>query len=303
MDHRLLPILIVHDGKPGHRAQAEGLSFALAQLREAVCWEYNCAEKGRFPQMDEPPKIVVSVGRHSAGEALRYARRYGAKKVALMNPGWWKRRSFDLCVVPRHDGLPDGPKVITTRGALNPVAATPGAAPERALVLIGGPSAHHGWNEAQLLDQLEGLMENSPDIASFTVTSSRRTPPETVAQLRRLSDDSAGRFNLTPSSDTPRGWVSRQLADCGVCWVTEDSVSMVYEALSAGAAVGLLATARKTNWRGQPGRVVRGVMGLVEDGLVVPFKAWRDGQPLVRHEPLREAERVAQAILAKWPEV
>ena len=70
-DHRLLPILLVHDGKPGHRAQAEGLASALAQLREAICWEYVITDRRRFPNMEEPPKIIVSVGRQSAGEALR----------------------------------------------------------------------------------------------------------------------------------------------------------------------------------------------------------------------------------------
>lgn len=302
-DHRLLPILLVHDGKPGHRAQAEGLATALAHLREAVCWEYDIGNRQRFPHMEEPPKIVVSVGRQSAGEALRQAKRFGAKSVALMNPGWWKRRKFDLCVVPKHDGLKAAQNLIVTYGALSTSAPAPQAPMEQGLVLIGGPSAHHGWSEAKLMDQLEGLLENTPDIRAFTATSSRRTPKETEAQLRRLSDESEGRFNFTPSSDTPRGWVSRKLAECGTCWVTEDSVSMVYEALSAGVATGLLDVPRKTDWRGRPGRVVRGVMGLAQDGLVVPFKAWRDGTPLRKHPPLNEALRVADAMLKKWPEV
>lgn len=304
MDHRLLPVLLVHDGKPGHRAQAEGLALALAQLREAVCWEYNIVDRQPFPHMDEPPKIVVSVGRHSAGEALRQAARFGARSVALMNPGWWKRRKFDLCVVPRHDGLAEGPRLLATRGALSPVAAAYGAAVDRALVLVGGPSAHHAWNEARLMDQLEIVLEHSPDIASFTATSSRRTPESTVAQLRRLSDESEGRFNFTPGTETPRGWVSRQLAECGTCWVTEDSVSMVYESLSAGAATGILEVPRKVGLiLRRPGRVVRGVIGLVEEGLVVPFAAWRDGRKLEKHPPLNEALRVAEAMLARWPEL
>ncbi len=300
MDHRLLPILLVHDGKPGHRAQAEGLSFALAQLREAICWEYNCVDKGRFPQMDEPPKIVVSVGRHSAADALRYAGQYGAKKVALMNPGWWKRRQFDLCVVPAHDGLKEGPKIMNTLGALNAVPATPESPLEHCLVLIGGPSAHHGWDMAAMMDQLEGVIENSPGITRFTLTSSRRTPPEMNQALRLLADGSQGRVAFTPASDTPRGWVAQKLAECGTCWVSEDSVSMVYEALSAGTAVGLLEVPRKGR---KPGRVVRGVMGLVADGLAVPFKAWRDGQALEKHPPLCEAMRVAEAIVKRWPEI
>ncbi len=301
MDHRILPVLIVHDGKPGHRSQAEGLSFALARLREAVCWEHNIAEKSTFPQMDEPPKLVVSVGRHCAADALRYAKRFGAKKVALMNPGWWKRRQFDLCVVPKHDDLMEGPRIITTDGALNAVSARPDDAPMgQGLILIGGPSAHHGWDGARMLAQLRSVLENSPGVSSFQATSSRRTPPETVAALRQLALDSGTRFNFTPADETPRGWVPRQLGQCGTCWVTEDSVSMVYEALSAGAAVGLLEVPLAGR---QPGRVARGVRALVARGMVAAFKDWQAGQALVRHEPLREAERVAQAILEKWPEL
>lgn len=299
-DHRILPVLIVHDGKPGHRAQAEGLSCALTQLREAVCWEYNCAIKNPFPQMDEAPKLVVSVGRHSSGDALRYARQFGARKVALMNPGWWKRRQFDLCVVPRHDGLKEGPKLLATDGALNAVAATPEAPLDRGLILIGGPSAHYRWDEAQLMAQLRLILQRSPEVTAFTATSSRRTPDPCLPPLRALAAEFGDRFHFIPASETPRGWVAAQLAVCGTCWVGEDSVSMVYEALSAGAAVGLLDMPPA---KGKPGRVARGVRALAARGMVVPFAAWKDGQPLQRQNPLREAERVADEILKRWPEL
>ncbi len=92
-------------------------------------------------------------------------------------------------------------------------------------------------------------------------------------------------------------WLPARLAAAATVWVTEDSVSMLYEALTAGAATGLLSMPRrgasisKRNLGG----------GLLAEGLVTSFDAWRNGQRLEPpSEPLDEAGRCADWVIQKW---
>jgi len=187
------------------------------------------------------------------------------------------------------------PNVIVTEGALNRMTPAKNATPDRGLIMIGGPSKHHGWDDDQLERQLTALIAKQQDV-TWTVTSSRRTPASTDALLKSLAQSHGQRFVYTPADQTPDGWVAEQLDRCGVCWVSEDSVSMVYESLTAGAQVGLIAVPRK----GSLGRVVRGIDSLIERGWVVPFDAWDQGTELATDRPaLVEADRVASLIIER----
>ena len=83
-----------------------------------------------------------------------------------------------------------------------------------------------------------------------------------------------------------------QLRDAQRVWVTEESVSMVYDALTVGAEVGLISVSKRRS-----GRVARGVERLVQDGLVIPFEAWRQGQEMrPRMETFDESARCAEWV-------
>jgi mitochondrial fission protein ELM1 len=84
------------------------------------------------------------------------------------------------------------------------------------------------------------------------------------------------------------------LSSAIMVWVTEDSVSMIYEALSSGAQVGLLPMPRKS----EAGRVARGVKGLIEEGLLCGYEAWQASHEMSQGEAaFAEAEHCAQLIL------
>ena len=53
------------------------------------------------------------------------------------------------------------------------------------------------------------------------------------------------RLTVVPVAATGPDWLPAQLARAGQAWATADSVSMVYEALTAGAAVGILDVPRQ----------------------------------------------------------
>lgn len=298
LHHQRLGILLVHDGKPGHRTQAEGLGIAMAMRRNALAYEWNAESLDPLPEMEDPPKLVVSVGRHAARQALKIARALGVPAVALMNPGWWLRRRFDLCVVPRHDRLAPGPKLLLTDGVLNAMPVCEQADPLQGLLLVGGPSKHHGWDGPLLARQIERILERDPAIR-WHATSSRRTPPATEALLEQMTHRAGDRLQFTPASETPRGWVAQQLHHRGTVWASADSVSMVYESLSAGAAVGILEVPEKRRWFGTS-RVVSGVNDLLARGLATSYRDFEGGAALKRGQPLREADRVVEAILERW---
>ncbi len=292
----------VVDGKPGHERQSEGLARALARrcavavhdiaappARAALGWWLA----GAFPPGEglPDPDLIVGAG-HATHAALLAARRArGGRAVVLMRPSLplaW----FDLCVVPEHDRPPARPNVLVTRGPLNPLRPASRRG-EEGIVLVGGPSAHHGWDGAAALAAIGEVLAREPD-RPWTVTTSRRTPAGFAEAARAAL---AGRARVVPWQETDPGWLPERLARAAVAWVTEDSASMVYEALSAGAAVGLLPVPR----RGRAGRVVRGIDGLVAAGLAVRLVDWLAGAVLrPPAEPLDEAGRCAEWILARW---
>lgn len=298
----MLTLWLITDNKPGHRSQLQGLAQALA-ARTAVDTHWIDAPAGRsslwqwlggrFPAgagLPAPDLILVAGHRtHLAGLAARRAR--GGKLVALMRPslplGW-----FDLCVIPQHDKPPARTNVLATRGVLNTAQPHAERKADRGLFLIGGPSRHHGWDSAGLLAQIDAILSATPGMR-WTLTTSRRTPAETEAALLTLRERGV---DVRPVADTAPGWAMSQVARSAQAWVTEDSVSMVYESLTAGAATGLLAVPRLGETR-----ITAGVAELQRAGFVTPFADWqRTGRLSTPPERLAEADRMAEAVLARF---
>ena len=293
---------LITDNKPGHRSQLQGLAQALA-ARTAIETHWIDAPgglaafrhwlTGRFPPgaaLPDPDFILVAGHRtHLAGLAARRAR--GGKLIALMRPSL-PLRWFDLCVIPQHDRPPARANVIATRGVLNTARPSPEREADKGLFLIGGPSKHHGWDTPALLAQIDAILAATPAMR-WTLTTSRRTPADTESALLALRDRGV---NVRPVRDTPPGWAMAQVARSAQAWVTEDSVSMVYESLTAGAATGLLAVPRLGETR-----ITAGVAELQRAGLVTAFADWvRTGQLAAPLERLAEADRVAEAVLARF---
>lgn len=295
---------LVTDNKPGHRSQLQGLAQALA-ARTAIeahwidapagrsaLWQWLT---GRFPPgaaLPDPGFILVAGHRtHLAGLAARRAR--GGKLIALMRPslplGW-----FDLCVIPQHDNPPTRANVIATRGVLNTARPSAEREADKGLFLIGGPSRHHGWDTPGLLAQIDAILAATPGVR-WTLTTSRRTPADTESALLALRERGV---DVRPVRDTPPGWAMAQVSRSAQAWVTEDSVSMVYESLTAGAATGLLAVPRLGETR-----IAAGVAELEREGFVTTFADWRR-EGVLRGSPTRlcEADRVADVVRSRWPQ-
>lgn len=286
------------DGKPGHMQQSLGLVRALQALVPCEVLDIDVASQPvglldvllrRFPGgfMKRRPHLVVGAG-HATHFGLIAAKRVtGAFTVVLMKPSL-PQLLFDLAVVPEHDEVEAGPRVVTTRGVLNPMR--PGTKQAGSvLVLLGGESKHAGWDDTSVLQQVEIVVASLPEDASFMIADSRRTPD---SLSRQLHERYGSRFQSWDACAP--GWLGETLAVTESVWVTEDSVSMVFEALTAGCRVGLL----KLPATDEASRVMRGVQRLVSDGVVTRFSDWYSGQHALELPPaFNEAARVAGIVL------
>ena len=297
-----LVIWVLGDGKPGHENQSLGLAEALGRARPCEVHRISLAGVSRWRRVSHAlretsgfprPDLIVAAGHGTHWTLWRLAARMKCRSVVLMKPslpvGW-----FGLCVAPEHDfqGKPPAGNVVTTLGALNRVKYDPGVPRQGGLLLIGGPSASHGWDEADVLGRLEEIAAGNP-AGYWQLTTSRRTPPGMLEKLRERLPG----VEVWSHEDTGPDWVPARLGEAAEVWVSEDSVSMVYEALSSGARVGLLPVPRKA----ADSRVLRGMADLLERGYLTDHGRWRATRALAAPpHVLREADRCAAVVVGRF---
>lgn len=237
------------------------------------------------------PDLIVGAGHGTHLNMLAAQRAYGGKTVVLMNPSL-PRSLFDLCLIPEHDGIVSSGNVIATRGALNQVRPSLVKNHEAGLILLGGPSRHFHWEDGRLILSIHNLVKNTPAV-QWVITTSPRTPASTIDGIRQLG---LPNLQIMPMGQLPFGWLENQLEVSGQVWVTPDSVSMVYEALTAGSSVGVFDLKAKSS-----SRVVRGLERLRAEGWVTSYRSWRPGM-LLPHmvAKLDEASRCAVWIKSIW---
>ena len=294
---RPLVVRIVSDGKPGHLNQSLGLAEALARAtptdthvipalpawRAILAWLLK-----RMPGTVLPaPDLVIGAGHGTHLTLLAARRAHGGRAVVMMKPSL-PRRCFDLCIVPRHDGVPADAHTLVTEGALNRIR--PDAPdPQRGLMLIGGESPHFQWDGDAIQVQIRSVLARTPEV-QWTLTTSRRSPAEFLASL-----PAAPNLSVVPHTATGPDWLPQQLAGCGTAWVTPDSASMVYEALTAGAEVGVFDLPVNPK-----SRVGWAIAELADAERVTRFIAWcAHGTLHPNPQPLAEADRCAAWIL-QW---
>ena len=202
---------------------------------------------------------------------------------------------FDLCVVPRHDRVSPRPNVIETIGVLNRVIPSDSHDATQGLILIGGPCENYIWDRARILTQIEQVLTR-PGI-NWRIATSRRTD-------EALLNEIGSRFASVPliqPHDVDGDWLPEQLAKAGEVWASEDSVSMVFEALTSGARVGLLRLDPKAHKRRC--RIVTEMQRLVDDAWVETLDAEPSTVVASDTPRLWEAERVAGLVLERFSPV
>lgn len=293
-------IRVLSDGRPGHENQSLGLAEALARRTGAQI------QRVRFGPTDligsryrkavaggQAVDLLLGAGHRTHLALCLAARKLAVHSVVIMKPTWpiW---FFDLCLVPRHDlrpGAPVSPRLVPTFGALNRLPEQRPPKQPRGLVLIGGPSRAHAWDAAPLLAAILDVLRARSNLA-WTVSDSRRTPGGFLDRLRRAG----AAAELVSHRQTPPGWVVAQLLAVEEAWVTADSVSMLFEAVTAGARTGILPMPIRRAAAGP----VRAVADLVADGFATAYETWVGrGRTLPPARLLHETARCADLVLER----
>ncbi len=300
---KLTDIRILSDGRPGHENQSFGLAEALRRRTGA---DVQCVrldlKKGVLARMAQArqvgvglakPQLLIAAGHRTHLPLLLAARWFHAKSVVIMKPSLpvWL---FDLGLAPLHDlrGGKGGGRILATRGALNRLPEILSPKTATGVILIGGPSKHHEWSGAPLVAAIKEIVERQPELV-WTVANSRRTPERFLREVAALGLPVV----IMPHENTKSGWLPSVLMAAQEVWVTEDSTSMIFEAITARARVGLLPL--PTKHRGD--RVVRAVDDAVAAGYAVRHADWlASGRPPALAGYLHEAGRCADEIVKRW---
>lgn len=284
------------DGKAGHDSQSNGLCLALQEKYSCRIAVLNCPSLihlfgGKWQNLEniQAPDLIIGAG-HKTHLPMLWARRCtGAACVVIMKPslppGW-----FDLCLVPDHDAVTPADNIVTTRGAINAIKPSNVLVPDQGLMMIGGPSKRHGWDNGQLLNMIETVINKSGSIR-WCITNSPRTPDATATALSKLTHD---RLEYISYQQTDRAWLVDRLTTSGSRWVTEDSVSMIYEALTACGNSLVFPVPRK-----REDKVTRSLDKLYEDSYLGKFDTWLQAPHSLKRISLNEAARCAELVFQR----
>ncbi|OGR18873.1 MAG: hypothetical protein A2X81_11060 [Desulfobacterales bacterium GWB2_56_26] len=311
-----LRVAVLLDGKPGHEKQTTGILRAMQTMAEVEVLRIQVGRENPLllllrtfflflpvKGMADPAlpaiagtDLLLGTGSRSHLPLLALKKSYNIPAFTCMNPSWHLRRMFDLCFVPEHDGMAERGNIMLTSGAPNCSINRRQHRTDRGLILLGGiDEKSHRWDSEGICAMVKRIIETE-STTSWILSSSPRTPQETVLMLDKLARESHN-ASFFRYQDTQPGWIEEQYDASSAVWVTADSISMMYEALTAGCKVGIL----PIEWKRTDSKFKKNEDLLVQKRLVVSFSSWASGNCRWCEDiNLNEARRCAERILRKW---
>ena len=234
------------DGKTGHEKQS--LALVKNLKNQANCKIFNI----NIQDLENPflalifkkynlnkglirPDIAIGAGHKTHFHLLAIKRYFGAKIVVIMKPSL-PIKLFDLCVVPKHDDVKSGTNVFITNAPLVNFNLNMKKKENMALFLIGGPSRHFHWDSKIVLEQIKNISKKSK-FKKLLITTSRRTPLDFIDEFNRLKIKN---IKLYEHTKIINNWLNKNIIKFKNIWVTNDSYSMLIEAIASGAYTDIL---------------------------------------------------------------
>ena len=312
-NHGIYTIGAFFDGRPGHEKQTSGILEQLKKKikvnilpvtiskgtvsRQIIDWLQYFSSLGSPPYPDLADcDLLIGTGTHTHLPMLLQKNHCHTPVVTCMTPNPLIQKKFDLIIAPQHDDIPDSKKVFRTIGPPNLNNSMEEHQTGRTLILIGGvdPQSHH-WINEEILEYLKRFIVHEPD-KEIIISSSPRTPLETVSSLINLADKFEN-VTFYDFKNTPSGWVEKEYSACEQVWVTADSISMVYEALSSGCKVGII----PVRWRKKKSKFITSEKYLYDHEMVIDLHGYLAGEKTWRDNPtLNEANRCAEEIIKRF---
>ena len=234
------------DGKAGHDKQSLALVESLMNQTKCRLFDFN-VQGQRNPILNiifknyklsegiTKPDIAIGAGHKTHLHLLAIKRCFNAKIVVIMKPSI-PLIFFDLCIIPKHDGIKNGPNIINIQSSLVKFNSNHKKKENIGLILIGGPSKHYFWDSKTVLEEICKISKKFK-FRKLLLSTSRRTPFDFLDQLNELNIPD---IKVYEYSKIKSDWLDKHINKVKNIWVTNDSYSMVTEALASGADVDII---------------------------------------------------------------
>jgi uncharacterized protein len=189
----------------------------------------------KLPEGIKKPHIAIGAGHKTHLHLLAIKRCFNAKIVVIMKPSI-PLIFFDLCIIPKHDGIKNGPNIINIQSSLVKFNSNLKKKENTGLILIGGPSKHYFWDSKTVLEEICKISKKFK-FKKLLLSTSRRTPFDFLDQLNELNISD---IKVYEYSKIKSDWLDKHINKVKNIWVTNDSYSMVTEALASGADVDII---------------------------------------------------------------
>jgi len=234
------------DGKAGHDKQSLALVESLMNQTKCRLFDFNVQDQRnpildiifknyKLPEGITKPDIAIGAGHKTHLHLLAIKRCFNAKIVVIMKPSI-PLIFFDLCIIPKHDGIKNGPNIINTQSSLVKFNSNLKKKENTGLILIGGPSKHYFWDSKAILEEICKISKKFK-FKKLLLSTSRRTPFDFLDQLNELNIPD---IKVYEYSKIKSDWLDKHINKVKNIWVTNDSYSMVTEALASGADVDII---------------------------------------------------------------
>ena len=234
------------DGKAGHDKQSLALVESLMNQTKCRLFDFNVQDQRnpildiifknyKLPEGITKPDIAIGAGHKTHLHLLAIKRCFNAKIVVIMKPSI-PLIFFDLCIIPKHDGIKNGPNIINIQSSLVKFNSNLKKKENIGLILIGGPSKHYFWDSKTVLEEICKISKKFK-FRKLLLSTSRRTPFDFLDQLNELNIPD---IKVYEYSKIKSDWLDKHINKVKNIWVTNDSYSMVTEALASGADVDII---------------------------------------------------------------
>jgi len=264
-------ILVLSDGRPGHYNQSLAVAEALSQREDAevTVVEVEVKKSAKYllrmllntplgkkwlakwmrPERigwfyegytyEGKPDVVISSGKDTSMLNALLGLLYGAKTLFVGNPKKLDHRLFTAVLTVLDLGfdnqiLLDVAPTLPYTGDINTFCNEHGLDPNAIyyVLLIGGDGSGYVYSDAEY-DALIDLVNSSPDDVKWLVTTSRRTPVEMEVKMQKQMKTAM----FVAYNQKPQKVIGAFLVLSDVVFVTEESASMVSEAVASGKRV------------------------------------------------------------------
>ena len=234
------------DGKAGHDKQSLALIESLKNQTKCRVFDINVKSQRipilniifknyKLPEGTTKPDIAIGAGHKTHFHLLAIKRCFDSKILVIMRPSL-PLKFFDLCVIPKHDEVRSCSNVFITSTPLVSFNLYMEQKENKALFLIGGPSKHYYWDPKMVLDQIKNIIKKYK-FKKLLLLTSRRTPLNFINEFNKSKIRD---LTLFEHSKIKKNWLHNNIMKVKNIWVTNDSYSMLIEAIASGAKTDIL---------------------------------------------------------------